>query len=91
MRVLVVTRMYPSKEAPGYAAYMAKQVPPDDIEGIRDAIASLYKRWQNGQLDVAVAPDEVRQFAWPLPAATFAATREGALAPSAAPDHAPRG
>ena len=26
MRVLVVTSMYPSKEAPGYAAYMAEQV-----------------------------------------------------------------
>lgn len=55
-------------------------VPPDDIGGIREAIASLYTRWKEGRLDTPIRPEEsVRQFTWRALTGQFTATLQEAL------------
>lgn len=52
---------------------------PDDIRGIRKAIASLYRRWKEGRLDSGARPESVRQFTWRALTGEFAATLQQTL------------
>lgn len=54
-------------------------VPPDDVGQIRQAIASLYRRWKEGRLDPRLAPQSVQQFTWRALTMAFAGTLHEAL------------